>query len=90
MAYRRKDLDLAVAREFGDETPNGMNCATDAVTAVLRSIEKLTNDGESLILNGFGTFAQRYRRAHTTRNPRTGAPMDVPASTRLGFKGSKR
>lgn len=64
--------------------------AHDAVHAVERGMKDLTADGEQLILKGFGTFSLRERRASVTKNPRTGAPINVPATVRLGFKGSSK
>lgn len=34
---------------------------------------------------GFGTFSKRRRPARTLRHPRTGAPVDVPATETLAF-----
>ena len=63
--------------------------AEDAVHAVERGITELSTSSDMLILKGFGTFSMRYRKPSVTRNPRTGAEMEVPASLRLGFKGAK-
>jgi DNA-binding protein HU-beta len=86
MAVRRKkQLIAAVAAELNI----GPASAGLAVNTVLGKIVNLTASGDMLILPGFGTFMLRHRRASETRNPRTGEPMPVPASTRLGFKASK-
>lgn len=65
--------------------------AEDAVKAVLRGIVRLVEEDEdrTLILKGFGTFKMRDRKASTTRNPRSGELMEVPASTRIHFKQAR-
>lgn len=67
------------------------NQAADAVDAVLKGILRRTetDEDEMLVLRGFGTFKFVHRKASKTRNPRTGDPIDVPASKRLIFKQSK-
>ncbi|MEE8171562.1 MAG: HU family DNA-binding protein, partial [Alphaproteobacteria bacterium] len=38
---------------------------------------------------GFGSFSVVRRKATTGRNPRTGAPIDIPASNQPKFKAGK-
>ncbi len=35
---------------------------------------------------GFGTFTKKRRRARAVRNPQTGAPLNIPATTTLAFQ----
>ena len=35
---------------------------------------------------GFGSFAKKQRAARKVRNPATGEPMDIKATTTVGFK----
>jgi DNA-binding protein HU-beta len=35
---------------------------------------------------GFGTFTKKHRKARKGKNPRTGDPIDIPASNSVGFK----
>lgn len=59
-----------------------------ALAAVLDSIaEGIEKDGKVQIL-GFGTFLVKTRAARTGRNPKTGEPMTIPASTMVSFKAS--
>ncbi len=63
--------------------------AERAVATVLDEIKKgLQNDGQVQLV-GFGTFLVKQRAARTARNPRTGAPVSVPASRTVGFKVGK-
>ena len=60
-----------------------------AVDAVLSGISGALASGDSVSLVGFGTFSVTARAARTARNPRTGAPIDVPASKAPKFKAGK-
>jgi DNA-binding protein HU-beta len=40
-------------------------------------------------ITGFGTFETRRRKARSGRNPRTGAPIRIAASTTATFRAGK-
>ncbi|MCC5965525.1 MAG: HU family DNA-binding protein [Natronohydrobacter sp.] len=63
--------------------------AAAVIDAALAEIIRATSDGASVQIQGFGTFSARSRAARTGRNPRTGEPVEIKASTTLGFKASK-
>lgn len=64
--------------------------AKEYLTAVLDSITMMLKEGKKLPLVGWGTFEVQERKATTGRNPRTGEPLNIPASKRVVFKvGSK-
>ena len=54
----------------------------DAITAALKS-------GEEVRVVNFGTFAVSTRAASEGRNPRTGEPMQIPASKQPKFRAGK-
>jgi DNA-binding protein HU-beta len=56
-----------------------------AVDAVLEEITAALAAGERVTLTGFGTFEPAPRAARTARNPRTGATVDVAATTVARF-----
>ena len=60
-----------------------------AVDAVLSGITGALASGDSVSLVGFGTFSVSERAARTARNPRTGDPINVPASKAPKFKAGK-
>jgi len=60
--------------------------ATAAVDALLGSIQAALQDGSEVRLTGFGTFAVSRRKASIGRNPRTGAPIDIPPSISVKFR----
>jgi len=58
--------------------------------AAIEIIERETdNDGDKLVLRGFGAFRRVAVAAKTARNPVTGDPVDVPARSVIRFSGSK-
>lgn len=63
--------------------------ATKAVEAVFESITGALSKGDEVRLVGFGTFAVAKRKASTGRNPRTGEPMAIKASSQPKFKAGK-
>lgn len=63
--------------------------AAAVIDAALAEITRATGEGATVQLQGFGTFSARHRAARTGRNPRTGEPVEIAASTALGFKASK-
>ena len=65
------------------------NDATKAVEAVFDTITATLTRGDEVRLVGFGTFSVARRKESTGRNPRTGAPMKIKASTQPKFKAGK-
>ncbi|MFC4255112.1 DNA-binding protein HU [Altererythrobacter xixiisoli] len=65
------------------------NDATKAVESVFDSITAALAKGDEVRLVGFGTFSVAKRKASTGRNPRTGEPMAIKASTQPKFKAGK-
>jgi DNA-binding protein HU-beta len=63
--------------------------ATKAVESVFDAITAALKKGDEVRLVGFGTFSVSKRKASTGRNPRTGEPMTIKASTQPKFKAGK-
>ena len=74
-----------VASELGDSKAS----ASRAVEAVINSITNGIKEDEAVTIVGFGTFTKKNRAARTGRNPSTGEPMQIKASTTVGFKPSQ-
>jgi ATP adenylyltransferase len=49
------------------------------VETIFDSIIKSLHSGDKIEIRGFGSFRTRPRKARIGRNPKTGAPVDVPA-----------
>jgi DNA-binding protein HU-beta len=63
--------------------------AGKAVESVFDSISTALTKGDEVRLVGFGTFSVSKRKASTGRNPRTGEPMSISASSQPKFKAGK-
>lgn len=63
--------------------------AIKAVEAVFDTVSDALKSGEEVRLVGFGTFSVSKRKASTGRNPRTGEPMSIKASSQPKFKPGK-
>jgi DNA-binding protein HU-beta len=63
--------------------------ATRALDCTLDAITKSLKKGNEVRIAGFGTFAVSRRKATTGRNPRTGAPIKIPATTLPKFRAGK-
>ncbi|WP_156840481.1 HU family DNA-binding protein [Novosphingobium aquimarinum] len=81
----KNDLISAVADSSGLTRSD----ATKAVESVFDSITATLKKGDDVRLVGFGTFTVSKRKASTGRNPRTGEPMEIAASTQPKFKAGK-
>jgi nucleoid DNA-binding protein len=85
MSYSKDKLasDLADLRDVSKAS------AAETIDALFNLIRGATEAGEKVTLRGFGTFALKTRAARTGRNPQTGLPVEIPASTTLTFKAAK-
>jgi len=63
--------------------------AVKAVEGVFDTITSALAKGDEVRLVGFGTFTVAKRKASTGRNPRTGEPMNIKASSQPKFKAGK-
>ncbi|MUL42675.1 HU family DNA-binding protein [Streptomonospora sp. PA3] len=71
----KRDLIDAISDRMGDK-----KTATEAVNAVLDTIQSTVASGEKVAVTGFGVFERGERAAREARNPATGATINVPAS----------
>lgn len=81
----KQELIAAVA----DASGLAKGDASRAVEAVFGTISASLKKGKEVRLVGFGTFSLSKRKASTGRNPRTGEPMTIKASTQPKFKAGK-
>lgn len=81
----KAELVSAIADKAGinkTQAKDALEAFIDAVTASLKK-------GDEVRLVGFGTFSVAKRKASTGRNPRTGEPMKIKASSQPKFKPGK-
>ena len=77
---KREPID-AVSGRLGDK-----KSATEAVNAVLETIQSAVAAGDKVAITGFGVFEKSERPARTARNPATGAIIQVPKSSVPKFR----
>ncbi len=77
----KRDLIDAISDRLGDK-----KSATEAVNAVLDTIQSAVAAGDKVAITGFGVFEKSERPARTARNPATGAAIEVPASSVPKFR----
>ncbi len=81
----KNDLVVAVASDSGLTKAD----ASRAVDSVFDSITSSLRRNSEVRLVGFGTFSVARRKASQGRNPRTGEPIQIPASKQAKFKAGK-
>ena len=81
----KNDLVAAVSSNTGLSKAD----ATRAVDEVFDVITKSLKSGDEVRLVGFGTFNVTNRAATQGRNPRTGEPMQIKASSQPKFRPGK-
>ncbi len=62
--------------------------AEEAVNALVHVVSKEVRSGRRVVVAGFGSFNPTHRGARMGRNPRTGAPVSIPASRGVRFAAS--
>ena len=77
----KRDLIDAISGRLGDK-----KSATEAVNAVLDTIQDAVAKGDKVAITGFGVFEKSERPARTARNPATGATIQVPESSVPKFR----
>jgi DNA-binding protein HU-beta len=60
--------------------------AEDTLDLAFEHIARAIRRDKRFWVPGFGTFTVRRRRARAGYNPRTNAPMTIPAARTIGFR----
>jgi len=81
----KQDLVSSVANQSGLSKSD----TAKAVDAITGSIAGALKNGGEVRLVGFGTFSTSRRKASNGRNPHSGEPMTIAASTQAKFKAGK-
>ena len=63
--------------------------AEELLNFVLDDVTEALKRGEKVNISGFGTFTVSARKARTGRNPKTGEPIEIPASRSAKFRAGK-
>ena len=81
----KQELIAAVAEQTGlarSDTARVVETLLDTITSQLKH-------GTEVRLVGFGSFSVSRRKASTVRNPRTGEPMNIKATSQPKFRPGK-
>lgn len=60
-----------------------------SIDIILDTIAESLAEGSRVEIRGFGSFSVRKRKAKSTKNPKTGKIMHIPARNTLHFAMSK-
>jgi DNA-binding protein HU-beta len=74
---------IAIRTEFTKKDVDEM------LAALTEAIIEAVAGGDKVTLVGFGAFEPRQRQAREGRNPATGKPIKIPATTVPGFSAGK-
>ena len=80
----KSDLVDAVAGKSGVSKKD----AESVVDALFDTVKAAAKGGDKVAWPGFGSFSTTRRAARTGRNPRTGQPVKIAASTAMKFSAS--
>ena len=72
------------------DTKMSKNVVESALNSCLSNIKNALKRGDSVILNGFGTWSVTKRKARMGRNPQTGQPLKISGKKVPKFRASKR
>jgi DNA-binding protein HU-beta len=64
--------------------------AEASLNGFMDGVETAMKRGDTVQLVGFGTYSVTHRKATTGRNPKTGAPIQIPARNAVRFKVGKK
>lgn len=80
-------------RQLAHEIAEGHELAKKQSVSIFEdlvaNITKHLKKGSKVRLNGLGTLQVRHRAARMGRNPRTGEPVKIKASKKVGFRVAK-
>ena len=64
--------------------------AERAINTFISAVKDTTGQGEKLTISGFGSFFTSKRSAREGRNPKTGQPIQIPATQTIRFRPSAK
>lgn len=79
----RSELIKELSNRFTSLTQSDVAAAT---TLILEAMGAAMSRGDRVEIRGFGSFSTHVRPPRTARNPKTGAPVAVPAKPTPHFK----
>ncbi len=75
--------------QVADRAGLSRNDSSRAIETMLELVSAALKRGDEVRLVGFGSFSVTRRKASIGRNPRTGEPMQIEASSQPKFRPGK-
>ena len=84
MTFTKADI----AQEVHNNVGRSKKESAQIVETLLELMKKSLEEGEDVLISGFGKFSIQERRERKGRNPLTGDPMMLPAKKVVTFRCS--
>ena len=78
-----------LVKAIATETNLSQAVATKVLKAFTETIVETVASGDKVTLVGFGSFEPRPRQERQGKNPQTGEPLTIPATTVPAFSAGK-
>ena len=78
-----------MARHIADETDLTQAKAAEVVKTIFDEIKRALQQGDAVILRGFGSFHVRDKHGRIGRNPNTGQEAAIPPRRVVRFQSGK-
>jgi integration host factor subunit alpha len=77
-----------IANVVSDRVGNTKKQSSKMLDSLFELIKQSLEDGEDVLISGFGKFTVKEKRERKGRNPQTGEPIKLPARKVVTFKCS--
>ena len=84
----KNEVIVEVAKGLGIAQKDVKEVVEKFLDGCIASIAAL-KPGEKFSISGIGAWHMKETKARQGRNPKTGAPIQIPASQRVAFKAAK-
>ena len=78
-----------LVKAIAAKTDQQQSVVTKILNAITETIVETVADGDKVTLVGFGSFEPRPRKERNGKNPQTGEPLTIPATTVPVFSAGK-
>ncbi len=85
----KTEMTKQLAAQSGLTQAQAADALDHVFNPVTGVIANALDNGDRVVIGGFGTFETRERAARAGRNPATGEAMQIPAKTYPAFKAAK-
>ena len=78
-----------LVKAIASETDVSQAVVTKVLNALTETVMETVASGDKVTLVGFGSFEPRDRKERQGKNPQTGEPLTIPATTVPAFSAGK-